>query len=158
MYKNRYLVSSITVGVLCVIIAFAVTRIPYYQFGKVDSGQFFINAEASITSSLKDTEKLAIKMEESILAELSDDELDSLHTNVGVSFKDFSRFDLGSQYIQIIVSLKKSSPQGFVDYVVTPLFNLSFDSYGKRDRSEKEIINKLREKSVFNFRIAEASS
>ena len=78
-----------------------------------------------------------MKLEELILTELSDDELESLYTNVGVSFKDFSRFDLGSQYIQIIVSLKKSSPQGFVDYVVTPLFNLSFDSYGKRDRSER---------------------
>ena len=144
--KNRYLVSSITVGILCIIITFAVTRIPYYQFGKVDSGQFFINAEASITSSVKDSERLAIKMEKIILAELEDSELESLYTNVGVSFKDFSRFDLGSQYIQIVVSLKKRSPQGFVDYVVTPLFNMSFDSYGERDRSEKEIIDSLREK------------
>ncbi len=144
--KNRYLVSSITVGILCVIITFAVTRIPYYQFGKVDSGQFFINAEASITSSVRDSEKLAIKMEEVILSELDENELESLYTNVGVSFKDFSRFDLGSQYIQIVVSLEKRSPQGFVDYIVTPLFNMSFDSYGKRERSEKEIINLLREK------------
>ena len=142
--KNRYLVSSITVGVLCVVTAFAITRIPYYQFGKVDSGQFFINAEGSITSSVRDSEQLAIKMENIILSELNEDELESLYTNVGVSFKDFSRFDLGSQYIQIVVSLKKRSPQGFVDWVVTPLFNLSFDNYGKRDRSEKEIINKLR--------------
>tara|TARA_A100000164_G_scaffold263766_1_gene235613 strand:+ start:73 stop:2058 length:1986 start_codon:yes stop_codon:yes gene_type:complete len=144
--KNRYLVSSVTVGILCVIITFAVTRIPYYQFGKVDSGQFFINAEASITSSVRDSERLAMKLEKVVLSELSENELESLYTNVGVSFKDFSRFDLGSQYIQIVVSLKKSSPQGFVDYVVTPLFNLSFDSYGKRDRSEKEIINSLRQK------------
>ena len=144
--KNRYLVSSVTVGILCVIITFAVTRIPYYQFGKVDSGQFFINAEASITSSVRDTERLAMKLEKVVLSELNKNELESLYTNVGVSFKDFSRFDLGSQYIQIVVSLKKSSPQGFVDYVVTPLFNLSFDSYGKRDRSEKEIINSLRQK------------
>ena len=142
--KNRYLVSSITVGVLCVVTAFAITRIPYYQFGKVDSGQFFVNAEGSITSSVRDSEQLAIKMENIILSELNEDELESLYTNVGVSFKDFSRFDLGSQYIQIVVSLKKRSPQGFVDWVVTPLFNLSFDNYGKRDRSEKEIINKLR--------------
>jgi len=144
--KNRYLVSSITVGILCVVISFAITRIPYYQFGKVDSGQFFINAEGSVTSSIKDSENIAMKMEELILSELSDTELESLYTNVGVSFKDFSRFDLGSQYIQIVVSLKKRSPQGFVDYVVTPLFNLSFDNYGKRERSEKEIINILREK------------
>ena len=141
--KNKYLVSSITVGILCVVTAFAVTRIPYYQFGKVDSGQFFVNAEASITSSVRDSEQLAIKMENIILSELNEDELESLHTNVGVSFKDFSRFDLGSQYVQIVVSLKKRSPQGFVDWIVTPLFNLSFDSYGKRDRSEKEIINEL---------------
>ena len=45
------------------VISFAITRVPYYQFGKVDSGQFFINAEASITSSVKDSERLAIKME-----------------------------------------------------------------------------------------------
>ena len=144
--KNRYLVSSITVGILCVIITFAVTRIPYYQFGKVDSGSFFINAEASITSSVKDSERLAIKMEKIILSDLKDSELESLYTNVGVSFKDFSRFDLGSQYIQIVVSLKKRSPQGFVDYIVTPLFNMSFDSYGERDRSEEDIINSLRKK------------
>jgi len=85
-------------------------------------------------------------MEQIILSDLNEDELESLYTNVGVSFKDFSRFDLGSQYIQIVVSLKKRSPQGFVDYVVTPLFNMSFDNYGKRERSEKEIINSLREK------------
>ena len=144
--NNRYLVSSITVGVLCVVIAFAVTRIPYYQFGKVDSGQFFINAEASITSSLRDTEKLAIKIEEAILAELSENELESLHTNVGVTFKDLNSYDLGSHYIQIVISLKNMSPQGFVDYAVTPLFNMSFESYGERDRSEKEIINTLRVK------------
>ncbi|MBT6754966.1 MAG: efflux RND transporter permease subunit, partial [Gammaproteobacteria bacterium] len=144
--KNRYLVSSVTVGILCVIITFAVTRIPYYQFGKVDSGSFFINAEASITSSVKDSERLAIKMEKIILSDLKDSELESLYTNVGVSFKDFSRFDLGSQYIQIVVSLKKRSPQGFVDYIVTPLFNMSFDSYGERDRSEEDIINSLRKK------------
>ena len=142
--KNRYLVSSITVGVLCVVISFAITRVPYYQFGKVDSGQFFINAEASITSSVRDSEKLAIKMEKKILAQLDETELESLYTNVGVSFKDYSRFSLGSQYIQIVVSLKKSMPQGFVDYVITPLFNLSFENYGTRERSEKEIINKLR--------------
>ena len=144
--NNRYLVSSITVGVLCVVIAFAVTRIPYYQFGKVDSGQFFINAEASITSSLRDTEKLAIKIEEAILAELPENELESLHTNVGVTFKDLNSYDLGSHYIQIVISLKNMSPQGFVDYAVTPLFNMSFESYGERDRSEKEIINTLRVK------------
>jgi hypothetical protein len=82
--------------------------------------------KASITSSVRDSEKLAIKMEEVILSELDENELESLYTNVGVSFKDFSRFDLGSQYIQIVVSLEKRSPQGFVDYIVTPLFNMSF--------------------------------
>ena len=142
--KNRYLVSSITVGILCVVISFAITRVPYYQFGKVDSGQFFINAEASVTSSVRDSEKLAIKMEKKILAQLDETELESLYTNVGVSFKDFSRFSLGSQYIQIVVSLKKSTPQGFVDYIITPLINLSFENYGTRERSEKDIINKLR--------------
>ena len=78
-----------------------------------------------------------MKLEKVVLSELNENELESLYTNVGVSFKDFSRFDLGSQYIQIVVSLKKSSPQGFVDYVVTPLFNLSFDSMVKEIEVKK---------------------
>ena len=54
--RNRYLVSSITVGVLCVIIAFAVQEFLIISLAKVDSGQFFINAEAIYTGSLRDTE------------------------------------------------------------------------------------------------------
>ena len=61
--KNKYLVSSITVGVLAVVIAIAITRIPYYQFGKVDNGVFFVNVEGPITNSIYDTEKLALNVE-----------------------------------------------------------------------------------------------
>ena len=57
-----------------------------------------------------------------------------------------SSFSIGSQYIQIIVSLSKRSPQGFVDKVVTPLLNLNFSNYGQRDRSEKEITNNIRQR------------
>ena len=143
---NRYLVSSITIGILFVVIAFAVTRIPYYQFGKVDTGQFFINIEGPITNSIYDSENLAIKIENELIDELDETEYESILTNVGLSFKDLSRFDLGSQYIQIIVSLKKSTPQGFVDLIVTPLVNLDFDNFGTRERSEKEIIEVLRDR------------
>ena len=103
--KNKYLVSSITVGVLAVVIAIAITRIPYYQFGKVDNGVFFVNVEGPITNSIYDTEKLALNVEKEIKNELEDFEVESILTNVGLSFKDMSSFSIGSQYIQIIVSL-----------------------------------------------------
>ena len=144
--KNKYLVSSITVGVLAVVIAIAITRIPYYQFGKVDNGVFFVNVEGPITNSIYDTEKLALNVEKEIKNELEDFEVESILTNVGLSFKDMSSFSIGSQYIQIIVSLSKRSPQGFVDKVVTPLLNLNFSNYGQRDRSEKEITNNIRQR------------
>ena len=69
-------------GIYCIWNTNLIENTIYYQFGKVDSGQFFINAEASITSSVRDSEKLAMKMERIILSDLNEDELESLYTNV----------------------------------------------------------------------------
>jgi len=142
--QHRYFVALFSIGVLLVTLLFAATRIPFMLFDDVDVGQFFINAEAPNTYSLEDTAKLAQQMEEIVLSSLADDELKTLLTNVGVSFIDFNRFQIGSQYIQLVVDLEKARPEGFIERFIAPLVSLKFEWEGSRTRPTEDIINELR--------------
>ncbi|MDH5514880.1 MAG: efflux RND transporter permease subunit [Gammaproteobacteria bacterium] len=143
---NRYFVVLFSVLLLMVTMIYASTRLPFQLFDDVDTGQFFINAEAPQTYSLEDTDKLAVAMEKIILESLSDDELNTLLTNVGVSFIDFNRFQIGSQYIQLVVDLEKAKPEGFIERFISPLVSLKFAWEGKRTRATEDILGELREK------------
>ncbi|MDH3972330.1 MAG: efflux RND transporter permease subunit, partial [Gammaproteobacteria bacterium] len=118
---HRYFVALLSIGILMIALVFAVTRIPFQLFDEVDIGQFFINAEAPQTYSLEDTALLAEKMEDIVLESMDEEDLDTLLTNVGVSFIDFNRFQVGSHYIQLVVDLQKAQPDGFIERYITPL-------------------------------------
>ncbi|RMG27539.1 MAG: efflux RND transporter permease subunit [Gammaproteobacteria bacterium] len=142
--RHRYYIAVLFLLVLALALAWAATRLPYEQFGHVDIGQFFVNVEAPETYSLQDTERLASAMEQVVFATLTRDELDTLLTNIGVTFIDFNRSILGSRYLQFIVDLKKPRPRGFIERFVTPLVNLRFDTRGTRERTTAAIIDALR--------------
>ncbi|MDX1697237.1 MAG: efflux RND transporter permease subunit, partial [Thiohalobacterales bacterium] len=143
---NRYFIALFTIGLLVVTLIYASTRIPFQLFDDVDIGQFFINAEAPQTYSLEDTDKLAKQMEKIILDSLADEDLNSLLTNVGVTFIDFNRFQVGSHYIQLVVDLEKAKPAGFIERFVSPVVSLKFEWEGSRTRATEDIINELRGK------------
>ncbi len=144
--ENRYFVALFSIGILAVTLVFAATRIPFQLFDDVDVGQFFINAEAPQTYSLDDTARLATQMEQVVMSSLGEQDLHSLLTNVGVSFIDFNRFQIGSHYIQLVVDLEKARPEGFIERFVSPLVSLDFDARGVRTRATEDIINELRDR------------
>ena len=146
MVKNRYLVSSVTIAVLIVSIAFAATRIPFMLFGDVEIGLFFINIEAPKTYSLKDSERLAMDLENEIIQELGDKDLKSLLTNLGIIFIDFNTIKFDSNYIQFIIDLEKPEPKGFIERWISPIARLSLTREGSRQRSTEDIINEIRQR------------
>jgi multidrug efflux pump subunit AcrB len=142
---NRYFASLFAIGVLMVALVTAGTRLPFQLFDDVDIGQFFVNAEAPNTYSLEDTAKLATQMEDVVMSTLDDNDLDTLLTNVGVTFIDFNRFETGSHYIQLVIDLQKRRPQGFIERFISPLVSLRFAWEGTRTRDTEVIINEIRE-------------
>ena len=143
---NRYFTASLVMALLVVAILLMMTRIPFQLFGEPEMGQFFINIEAPNTYGIDDSARLAARLENNILDIVSEDELDSMLTNVGVSFIDFNRMTLGSQYIQILIELTKQRPQGIIERYISPIVNLRFDAKGTRSRDTKQIINALRDR------------
>ena len=142
--RNRYFISTATIGALSVVLAFTYTRMPYNQFGDVEIGQFLVNVEAPNTYSIDDTTALAIEIENRMDEIFQENELDTLLTNVGVTLIDFNRLKLGSNYIQFVVDLKKPKPEGFIETFVSPLVNLRFEEHGKRERNTETIIDEIR--------------
>ncbi len=143
---NRYFMCVVIIGLLLITVVVAKTRSSFELFGPVDSGQFFINAEAPNTYSLEDTAQLAALMEQQVFDALDEDELESTLTNVGVTIIDFNTVKFDSNYIQLVIDLKKPLPEGFIDRWVSPVVSLRFDWDGTRERSTSEIINLLRER------------
>jgi len=143
---HRYYMAVATLGALAISLVLAVAWIPFQLFGHVEIGQFFLNVETPNTYSLEDSERLAEKIEQTILEVVNEDELDTMLTNVGVSFIDFNRVRLGSQYVQFIIDLKKQKPRGFIERFVSPLVNLRFSWEGSRERDTETIINAVRKR------------
>jgi len=144
--RRRYLVTVITIGVLLVTMTYAQTRLPFHLFGHVDTGQFFLNLEAPNTYSIEDSTRLAAKVEQAVLDELDGNELNSLLTNVGITFIDFNRFRFGTHYIQLMVDLKKRKPEGFIERFVSPIVSMKFSWDGTRETLTPDIIKRLRDR------------
>ena len=142
---HRYHTALLTLGALLILVVFALTRIPFLLFGSIDTGQFFINVEMPNTYSLEESSRVAAQLESVIHAELHQDELDTLLTNVGIQFIDFNQILFGNHYIQLIVDLKKEKPRGFIERFVAPVVNLKFSWEGTRERETEDIINSLRD-------------
>lgn len=142
--KNRYFVTLATFGILLISLTYAGTRMQFELFGRVESTQFYVNAEAPITYRLEDTTALAARMENIILKKLHKDELNTLQTNIGISMTDFTRVRFGSNYMQFIVDLNKQAPQGFIEAWVAPLTHLNFHpEHGTRERGSETIISEI---------------
>ncbi len=143
---NRYLVTVASISVLAIVLTYAGTRMHFQMFGHVEIGQFYANIEAPNTYSLEDSLELAEQIETGIREVIREEELETLLTNVGISFIDFNRFKRGSNLLQFIVDLKKPRPRGFIERWVSPLVSMGFQSFGPRERSADEIINAVRER------------
>ena len=143
---NRYTVAVASVCVLAITLTYAATRMHFEMFGHVEIGQFFVNIETSNTYSIDDSLELAKDIEKNLKAVIRDDELETMLTNVGVSFIDFNRFKTGSNIMQFVIDLKKPVPQGFIEKWITPFVSMGFDDFGPRKRSADDIINGVRKR------------
>ena len=144
--RNRYFVVLATVALLLITLTLAMTRLPFQMMGHGAAGQFFVNVETPRTNTLEGTARLAAQLEQAVFAEIQEDELSSLLTNVGVAMVGFNRVKFGSNQIQMMVDLKPRAPEGFVEHWVTPLVNFKFGWEGTRERDTEAVINALRKR------------
>ncbi|RMD79886.1 MAG: efflux RND transporter permease subunit, partial [Gammaproteobacteria bacterium] len=142
---RRYLVALAALGLFALSVQAALTHLPFRLFGHVETGQFFIHAEAPVTYSLEDSARLAARLEREVLAALAPrGELRSVLANVGVSFVSVSQVRFGSHLVQLVVDLAPERPRGFVERWIAPLMRLRLGAEGTRTRSTEAIMEELR--------------
>ncbi len=145
---NRYFFAVLSICAMLISLSYASTRFPFQLFGDVEIGQFFLNIETPNTYSLEDSLELAEILEGRINEVMTDDELRTLLTNVGISIIDFNRNKSGSNILQFVVDLEKPVPESFIERWITPIVSLDFNISGNRERSADEIINAIRDDFV----------
>jgi multidrug efflux pump subunit AcrB len=123
-WKHVSLMASL--GITSLFIAFALTRIPFTLFHEFESTQFFVNVETPVTSKIEDTRDVIAQIEDTVMKTLPSEELKSVASNVGLIFLDVNRVVRGSNGGQLMVELTEAD---------------------RRDRSSKEIISELRERT-----------
>jgi multidrug efflux pump subunit AcrB len=116
-----------SVGITAVVVASAVTRIPFVLFHPFESTQFYLNIETPVTSKLENTRDVITQIERAIQENLDPSELRAVAANVGLVFLDVNRVVRGSNGGQISVELTEAH---------------------KRKRTSKEIIRDLRSKTL----------
>ncbi len=147
LLQRRYLVALGALGLFGLSVQAALTHLPFRLFGDVETGQFFVHAEAPVTYSLEDSAALAARMEQEVLAALAPrGELRSLLTNVGVSFVSVSQVRFGSHLIQLVVDLEPERPRGLVERWVAPLLRLEWGAEGRRERTTEAVMEELRQR------------
>ena len=141
---NRYLVVLGTIGILCISMIWGMTRLSYTQFPGLDLDEFSINIEAPSTYGLKDTTRLAERVETALVEVLREDEVRNIQTNVGFSMFGES-LGYGGNQLNINVELTPSAPEGWLETYVNPVVSLNFDAAGTRERRNSELLALTRE-------------
>jgi len=118
----RYVTVTAAVTGTALLVAVAVWWIPFHLFDEFESKIFSVNMRMPPSSSLEETAARAGAIED-VVRELPDEEVESLHTLVGVTAIDSSRWTFGDNLAQVWVELFEGA---------------------NRSRSTKEILDELR--------------
>ena len=122
---------------------YARVHLPYRMFGSVEVDEFYVNIETPGHYGLEDTRRLAERLEQAVYEVVEKHELQSLLSNVGISFIDPQMFRTGNNIMQITLNLEKRSPRGLIERWVSPLF--SWDRQrGRRLTDTEDMVNAVR--------------
>ncbi len=117
--KWRYVTVAFLFCTTVLLGATAWYRIPFVLFREFESSQFLINFETSSGAKIEDTLEVAKRAEQVVLS-LPPGELQSLATNVGISFLDVHRAERGPNLGQLMVELEEDRRRS-VNEVITDL-------------------------------------
>ncbi len=104
--RFRYVTLVGAVSVALMFIGYATMQMPFNLFDDFESKVFYVNIHATPGSSLEETERLAIPIQNEVLA-LPEDEVESANLLVGILAQDTTRFELRHNLAQIWVELRE---------------------------------------------------
>ncbi|MFQ5828044.1 MAG: efflux RND transporter permease subunit [Candidatus Methylomirabilia bacterium] len=102
----RYISATLLFGISVLLAATAYYRVPFVLFREFESSQFFVNFETSPSNKIEDTQEIAKRAEQVVLG-LPPEELESVATNVGITFLDIHRAERGPNLGQLMVELSE---------------------------------------------------
>jgi multidrug efflux pump subunit AcrB len=104
--KWRYATMAMALGGGAMIGAFGGVRIPFVLFDDFESKLFYVSLRLDPSSSIEETEVVCRQVEE-FVNRISEDDVVSAHTLLGVAASDVASFELGAHLGQVWVELRE---------------------------------------------------
>jgi multidrug efflux pump subunit AcrB len=130
----------------------------FQLFPEFDAQQVYMNGKIDINNKLSETETYVTQIEESLLATLDKEEVDSVTSVIGFKFNKDQSFELGENLFQIFINLHEKAPENFFDTFINPIFSLEYDDTDMiRNRTSQAIANDVRENVLKEFKDKEVN-
>ncbi len=124
-YKKSFL--SFFLIVIPVLTIFTVKSMHFQFFPTFDGNYLFITGKLDINTPIKDTMKIASKIERDLLKKRDKFFIKSISTVVGVRRSTASENETGENMFYITLELYEMKPEDFINRYLNPILNLSFD-------------------------------
>lgn len=145
LFKKKVL--SLIVMVLSILVATGyMLKVSKFQlFPSFDVTQLHVMGQVNINNDLQDTEQYVNEVENILLTNLSDRDMKSLTTIVGMQLDARNEVKSGENYFHIFVDLHESAPTDFYNTYINPIFSLEYDpNVLIRKRSAQDIADDIK--------------
>ncbi len=96
-------------------------------FQTFDGSQIYFTGRVDTDSRLLDTEKQVTKLEKILLKNISQNEISSVTSIVGLKFNPDQSVDTGEHLFHIFINLHERKPENFFDKYINPYLSLEYD-------------------------------
>ncbi len=96
-------------------------------FPAFDGSQIYFTGRVDTDSKLLETEKSVTRLEKMLLKTLSDQEISSVTSIVGLKFNPDQSVDTGEHLFHIFLNLHERKPENFFDRFINPYLSLEYD-------------------------------
>jgi multidrug efflux pump subunit AcrB len=96
-------------------------------FPTFDGSQIYFTGRVDTDSKLLETERSVTRLETQLLKEISDQEVSSVTSIVGLKFNPDQSVDTGEHLFHIFLNLHERKPENFFDRFINPWLSLEYD-------------------------------
>ncbi len=118
----------------------------FQLFPQFDTTQIYISGKVDVNNELKDTEEIITKLEKELLKDISEDEVSSITSVIGLKLDAKNQAELAEYYFHIFINLHESAPKDFYNTYINPHLSPEYDAEAMiRTRDATFIADDLKE-------------
>ena len=152
VFKRKIISLIVIVVSILMITAVLIKNSKFQLFPDFDNTQIYVYGKVNVNNDLEDTEKIILKLEKTILDNMSKDDMSSVTGVIGFKMDAKNRAITGENMFHIFIDLHERAPENVFNKYISPYLSLEYDpDVLIRERTAKDIAEELK-KVVYPYK------